>query len=87
MQLMFFWMLSPLDSSVAQTDWDNYLSYMAWTTILIILVGLAAILGLYSYSARHHRIHSPADLFRPYGPCGGYYCPFPLASVPGSSRR
>jgi hypothetical protein len=63
---MFFWMLSPFDPSVTQTDWDNYLNYMAWTTILIMLIGVGSIVGMYAHSARRRKIHTPDDLFRPY---------------------
>ena len=66
MQYMFFWMLSPFDPSVTQTDWDNYLNYMAWTEIFVLLIAVASIVGLYAYSARRRRIHGPEDLFRPF---------------------
>ena len=66
MQFIFFWMLSPFDSSVSQTDWDTYLDFMAWITILIVLVTIAAIVGLYSFSARRRRIRTPKDLFQTY---------------------
>ncbi|MCL5097180.1 MAG: hypothetical protein M1608_06590 [Candidatus Omnitrophica bacterium] len=67
MQIMFFWMLSPYDSAVSQTDWDTYLNFMAWVTVLVVLVTVAAIVGLYALSARRRRIRTPADLFRSYG--------------------
>ncbi len=66
MQFIFFWMLSPFDSSVSQTEWDTYVDFMAWITILIVLVSVAAIIGLYAFSARRRRIRTPADLFRTY---------------------
>src|ERR1017187_1508759 len=66
MQFIFFWMLSPFDSSVSQTDWDTYLDFMAGIMFLIVLVTIAAIVGLYAYSARRRRIRIPADLFQPY---------------------
>ena len=66
MQFLFFWMLSPYDSAVSQTDWDTYLNFMAWITILIVLVTVADVVGLYAYSARRRKIRAPADLFRTY---------------------
>jgi len=66
MQFIFFWMLSPYDPSVSQSDWDNYLNLTAWITVLIALVTVAAVTGLYAYSARQRKIRIPADLFQPY---------------------
>lgn len=66
MQLLFFWMLAPVDASITETDWANYLTYMAWITIAIVLGAAVLIGGAYAFSARRKRIRAAADLFQTY---------------------
>ena len=67
MQFLFFWMLAPVDASITEKDWGNYLNYMGWVAIAIVFAAVALIGGAYSYAARRRRIHTASDLFRGYG--------------------
>jgi hypothetical protein len=67
--IIFFWIVMPEPNDhyrVLVKDWDRYISDMAWVTLAIILIAAGITVGLYSYSARRRRIHTPSDLFRPY---------------------
>lgn len=69
MDIILFWISMPACSDhycILVKDWEKYISDMAFATLVIILIATLIVVSLYAYSARQRRIHSPADLFRPY---------------------
>jgi hypothetical protein len=83
MDYLFFWMLSPWDEKIAQTDWENYLTHMAWVEILIVMVVAAAIIGIYTTHASKLEITTNADLLRPYTPMKWLFLSIVAAVIAG----
>ncbi len=52
---------------IPTSDWRNFLGAMDGYVWLVALVSVLVILGLYAWSVRRRKLHSPSDFFAPYG--------------------
>ncbi len=66
MPWIFFWMPTPWDNEIAQSDWDMYLAELSWEFVLYVLISVALICGLYAFCAR--RLKKKENLLRPFWP-------------------
>lgn len=66
-KVLLFWMSFP-GSDIDYVTWNEFRDMMAGWVMVCLLLTTAAIVGLYWNSARRKKIHTPADLFKPYTP-------------------
>lgn len=79
MGILFGWLSSPPD--VAQEDWANFLNLYSFVFLVVLaLTVLGTVLG-YRSAARHYRVFSASDVFRPFTPMRWLLLAFAGATV------
>lgn len=65
-KVLLFWMGPP--GPIDYVTWNGFRDMVAGWVVGLLLLTTAAIVGLYMWSVRRKKIHTPDDLFKPYTP-------------------
>lgn len=67
-KLLLFWMNNPPHPEMEMESWGPFRASMAAWLVLMVLLAVGMFSVFYYIHSRRLKIHSPADVFRPYTP-------------------